>query len=321
MSEILSTLGGCLVAAAAAFLLSYLIWGTYPWWKTRVIRNLRKQERVKLISDVNTRLEGYQIAPNPVTQWVTLCLLVVWIVILYDQPKWIEFGVLVASFLWGRQMYGRAPWQKYQTFVLTDKSVLVFAASGGQTLWNVEPRQHVSWSEIDSYRYEGGYVQFFRAEQQKLQVEYNARDFEKIRDLLSSLNVKRGEPSDRIWLGQFDETYFYRLEDELTEMGWNLIDLYRKELDELDLQVEFGVIRNVAGDRLHEEYSRSWLQLNLLDEAGEQKASSMLPLWQSSGNIGHLIGARGQDAVDHLQKWIGSVIGEVQEQREEVVLS
>ncbi|KEO82818.1 hypothetical protein [Tumebacillus flagellatus] len=321
MNEFWSTLGGCLLAVAGAFLVSTLTWGLYPWWKARTTRKRYARERVRMVSDVNTRLDGYRIKQNRITQAVTLVLLLVWMVLLYDQREMLELGVFAAGVVWGRDAYARAPWQKLQTFVLTNQSVVVFLAGAGRALWNIEPRQVVRWSDLDSYRYDGGFVQLYRAEQMQLQFEYNARDMDKLRDLLSALHIKRGEPSDRIWLGQFDETEFFRLEDELTETGWNLIDLYRPELEQLGLQPEFGVMRNVTGDRVHEEFSRSWLQFNLVDGEGEQKASSTLPLWQSSGSIGHLIGVRGQDAVEHLQKWIGNVIRSCQEPQEGSVLS
>ncbi|PWK13145.1 hypothetical protein [Tumebacillus permanentifrigoris] len=318
---VLYTLGGCVGIAAIAFLVTYLCWGLNPWLQARAIQSIRRRERVRMVADVNTNLDGYVVTPNSVTQGVTVALWVLWTVVLYDQPILIEMGVFAAVVVLGRDRYVRAKWQKVQSYLLTDKSLYVFPARTGRAVWQGKRMESKRWTEFDCYRFDGGYVQLFHAEEKLFQFEFNARDIDKLRSLFSDLNVARGELSDRIWLGQFEEEAFYLLEDEMTELGWNLIDLYRPELQELGLHAEFGVMRNVAGDRLREEYARSWLQLNLVDEEGVQQISSLLPLWQSSGNIGNLIGVRGQDAIDHLQKWMSGVLREVQEQREEVVVS
>jgi hypothetical protein len=316
-----NTLGDCLAVAVLAFLFSYLTWGITPMLQARAIRGIRRRERVRMISEVNTNLDGYVVTPNRVVQVLTVALFAVWAILLYEQPYLLWAGVFAAVVMLGRDAFSRAKWQKVQSFVVTDKSLYVFPARGGRMVWQDERMESKRWSEFDCYRFDGGYVQLFRAEEKRFQFEFNARDIDKLRSLFSDLNVARGELSDRIWLGQFDEEAFFQLEDEMTELGWNLIDLYRPELEELGLQVQFGVMRNVAGDRLREEFARVWLQLNLVDDEGVKQSSSLLPLWQSSGNIGNLIGVRGQDAVDHLQKWLSSIVREVQEQREEAMLS
>lgn len=318
---LVNTLGGCAGIAVIAFLFTFLCWGLNPWLQARAMHAIRRRERVRLVADVNTNLDGYVVTRNRVTQGVTVLLFVLWTIVMYDQPHLIEIAVFAAVVVLGRDYFVRAKWQKVQSFLLTDKSLYVFPARAGRTVWQGERMEVKHWNEFDCYRFDGGYVQLFRAQEKKFQFEFNARDMDKLRNLFSDLNVARGELSDRIWLGQFEETAFFQLEDELTELGWNLIDLYRPELQELGLHTEFGVMRNVAGDRLREEFARSWLQLNLIDAEGVKHTSSLLPLWQSNGNIGNLIGVRGQDAIDHLQKWINGILREVREQREEVVLS
>lgn len=311
----------CVTFAAIGFVIAYLGWGMHPLLQARAIRAISRRERVRMVSDVNTRLEGYKVRPNRVVSITTVLVLLLWVIVLYDQPLLIAWGLGVAMAVFERDRALRAPWQKVQTFVLTTSGVHLFPAREGRMVWADERVEFLSWKELDRYRFDGGYVYLFHGEEKRLQFEFNARDMEKLRELFADLNVLRAEPSDRIWLGQFDEEAFFQLEDELTELGWNLIDLFRQELDDMGLQVEFGVMRNMGGDRLQDEYARSWLQLNLLDDEGEKRGQSAFPLWQSHGNIGNLIGVRGQEAVDHLQKWIKNVIVEVQEQREEVMLS
>jgi hypothetical protein len=319
MSDWGETIKAVLLVWVIAFVICYICWGIQPWLRHRYKQLIRRHERVRFSSDVNTDMIGYHIRKN---RWNELTWTCAWLGLWYWQPtvQLCVFGSFVYMMLLLRKFFKNTAFQTQQSVMLTDKHLWLFPERLGHPFWKGEPRYSLLWTGEEGYRVDGSYVQVYRGEEVVIQFEFAPYDYEAVRSVLSELRVKRLDSSDRIWVALLDEKSLHLLEDELCEMGWNLLDLFHEELQQLKVRPEFGVMRNMPGDRLLEEHARSWLQLNLLDvQTGESQASSSFPLWQSTGSVGFLIGARGQEAVDLLQQWIRDVLVESTQRAEEVV--
>lgn len=319
MSDWGETIKAVLLVWVIAFLIGFIIWGIQPWLRQRNKQLIRRHERVRFSSDVNTEMIGYQIRKNYGNEvlW-TVLLIGLW----YWQPtlQLCVFGSFVYMLLLVRKFFTTTAFQTHQTVMLTNKRLWVFPERLGQPFWKGKHRISLEWTGAEEYLVDGSYVQIYREQELVLQFEFAPYDYETIKSVLSELRVKRVGHSDRIWVAWLDEKALHQLEDELSDMGWNLLDLFQADFDRQKVRPEFGVMRNMPGDRLLEEHARSWLQLNLLDvETGKHRASSTLPLWQSSGNVGVFFGVRGQDAVDLMQRWFRQVLADLPERAEEVV--
>lgn len=303
-------------AAGLGVLSGFAGWGSRKWLRMRDKQRVRRTERVRFASDVNIRLLGYEVRRN---HFNVLVYGAAWLFLLLWHPG--DLTVLVGTFLYlgylVRHVYSIQEERFIQTMLLTERGLHVMPAQGMNPAWKREKPQFLAWRDVDGYRIDGSYLLFYRDEQVLLQVEFGLHDYEQVRQVLCELGVARLELTDRIWVAQLDEPVFYRMEDHVCELGWDVLELFREELERLNVRPEFGVMRNVQGDRLLEEHSRSWLQLNLLDLETEQRViHSSFPLWHCYGNVGYLNGLVEQEMVDHLQRWIKGTLQEGERERE-----
>ena len=321
MSDVGSELQVVLLLMGASFLLCHALWGIQPMLRRRAVRKIRRQERVRFSSDVNTELAGYKIDRNHWHWLVWTVFFAGWSALTAGgNGVLFAFGCSVYFFMIGRRLHLARPFQMMQSYLLTDQGVWLFPERMGRPLGRGEWKKTVRWEEVTAYRVDGSYLQFYQFEKLVLQVEFEFADYEELLRLLVERNVRRSELSDRIWVAQFDEEEFYALEESICSTAWGLLGLFDDEMEALGVMPEFGVMRNMPGDRLLDEHARSWLQLNLLDpDTSERKLSSMFPLWQSNGSVGYLIGARGQELVDRLQQWMRKVLAEAAGEKEEMV--
>ena len=319
MRDIGSELQVVLLLMGVSYLLCYVMWGIQPLLRRRAIRKIRREERVRFSSDVNTELAGYKIDRNH-WNWLVWTMFFAGWTVLTAGGGLFPIGCLLYFLLIGRRLHVMHPFQMTQSYLITDRGVWLFPERMGRVLGRGEWKKSIRWEEVTSYRVDGSYLQFYQYETVVLQVEFDFADYEDLLRLLAELNVRRSELSDRIWVAQFDEEGFYALEEAICSTAWGLLGMFDDQIAELGLMPEFGVMRNMPGDRLIDEHARSWLQLNLLDqETSERKMSSMFPLWQSNGSVGYLIGARGQELVDRLQLWIRKVLAEAASEKEGMV--
>lgn len=314
-----STVTMLLWVIGLSWLIGFVCWGVQPMVRQQRKRSIRRSEQVRFSSEVNTDLIAYQVRRNHANIALAMFLMLV-LVIWRPLDVLVVLGGFVLGVYLMRDHYLQRPFQMLQGFILSNKGVHLFPERQGQLLWEGKHHKFFSWDRFNGYRIDGSYVQFLDREGNLVvQIEYAPNEFEAVKSALFDLRIKRLEPSDRIWVAQLDEQEFYEFEDEICKTGWELIELFLEELEELNLAPEFGIMRNMPGDRLLEEHARSWLQLNLINEVGERKASASFSLWQSNGNIGFLVGPRGQDLIDKLQVWIKKVLHEAKQATEEVV--
>jgi hypothetical protein len=308
-----------LMAAGIPFAIGFGLWGVQPWLRRRKVRKIRRTEKVRLTGDVNTELYGYRVRPNRLSVLLSSLLMVFGLLIV---DRW-QDGLFVLSvwlFFMLRRYYVTQAFQSIQTFVWTERGMWLFPERNGLVIWKERKAKFCAWQDVKGYKIDGTYLQLFRGEEMLMQVEFAPDQFEEVKAALAEMQVRRLEPADRIWVAQFDELEFYRLEDEALERACGLLDLYQDEFLSIGLLTEFGVMRNMPGDRLLDEHARSWLQLNLIcEETGDREGSSAFPLWQSNGNVGFLIGARGQEMALCLQEWLRTVLSEARRKREGVV--
>jgi hypothetical protein len=319
MTEIVAIWKALLAAGILAWLWGTVAFGLIPLIRIRRKRKIFRTERVLFSSEVNTELCGYQIGKNhagPVL--LTLAFALLFAVQAGSALLVIGCFLYIAALT---SMYHRSrPHQKIQGFVLTDRGVWLFPENLGRPLWNPAGVFFTPWSRVAGYKIDGSYVQFFGGGVKVVQIEYSAHDYWRVKAVLSDLGVKRLELADRLWVAQVDEERFLAMEDEINDLGWNLLELFQEELQSLNLRPEFGVMRNIPGDRLFEEQARSWLQLNLIDTGtGEKVAGSSFLLWHSTGSVGHLIGISGQELVDSLQEWIKKTLREAEAAKEVII--
>ncbi|HEU4963506.1 MAG TPA: hypothetical protein VFV52_06530 [Bacilli bacterium] len=307
-----------LLSAGLGACFGYLIWGTHKWVRQGSKQRIRRRERVLFSSDVNTKLLGYEYRRNHfgLLIWALVWLWFIWL----NPQEWSVIGAFPYLMYAVRRLTLLQAERLTQTYLLTERGAHLLPAQGVRPIWKRLQAEHVRWHVIDGYRIDGGYLQFYRGDRLLLQAEYGLHDYEQVRHVLHDLGVKRLELTDRIWVAQLDEPAFFLLEDEVCDKGWEVLELFHSEWEHLKVRPEFGVMRNVPGDRLLDEHSRSWLQLNLIDvETEEPLHQSAFPLWNSYGNVGYLNGLVKQELVDHLQRWTRNVVEEAVREREGVV--
>jgi len=320
--EVMSLLQALTAAVFGSFVIGYAVWGLGPQLQRRRRKRVRRQERVRYQRDVSTRIPGLAEQENLFGLWLGLPALAIWIAAQWQSPLPAAAGAFVMTLLFWRWLFRQGDLPYIQSIMFTDRGAWLFPARRGVVTWKDELEIFRSWDEIDSYKIDGIDLHLCAGERTVLLLEMDPGDHELLLGLLAELGLERLEAADRVWVAGFDEAAYYQMEDGIAKMGWTVIDLFQDELDELELLPEFGVMRNMPGHRLLDEYARSWLQLNLLDsETQERRASSMFPLWQSSGTIGVLIGSREGALKERMQEWVRLVIEEVKLEREEEVVS
>ncbi|TCP55718.1 hypothetical protein EV586_103372 [Tumebacillus sp. BK434] len=308
------------IAGVLGYLAGTAAYGWLPLQRRRQKRQIGARERVVYASDVNTELHGYRIGSNHwgAVLW-TAAFVLLWI--LQVESALLVIGCFVYIGALTCQYHRSRPYQKLQQYVLSEQGVYLFPENLGRPMWNKAELLSASWDVITGYKIDGSFLQFAGQDGGiALQVEYRALDYERVKAVLFELGVPRLELSDRLWVAQVDEEKFYALEDEINDLGWDLLDLFHEELRSMNLRPEFGVMRNMPGDRLFEEQARSWLQLNLVDaDSSEKVAGGSFPLWHSTGSVGYLLGTGGQELVDRLQEWLKMTLRDAEKAREVVV--
>ncbi|ASS76429.1 hypothetical protein CIG75_16675 [Tumebacillus algifaecis] len=319
MTEVLAIWKALFIAGVLGYLIGTAAFGLLPFRRNRMKRKIFTSEHVGFASDVNTELVGYRIGKNywGVVLWTIAFLAFLLIGVeseLLVIGCFVYMGALTCYYHRGR------PFQNVQSYLLTDRGVWLFPENLGRPFWKQGPALFTAWDEIIGYKIDGSFIQFSGEGDAVAQVEYRAADYVRVKEALYELGVDRLELTDRLWSAQVDEERFYAAEDEVNDLGWDLLDLFHDELQLMNLRPEFGVMRNMPGDRLFDEQARSWLQLNLIDgDSGERIVGGVFPLWHSTGSVGYLLGTSGQELIDRLQEWIKMTMRDAQKAREVVV--
>lgn len=320
MTDWLAIWKALFIAGVLAYLAGTAAYGWLPIQRRRLKRKIFARERVAFSSDVNTELHGYHIGPNHwgAVLWTAAFLL---LLVLQVERALLVIGCFVYIGALTCHYHRSRPYQKMQGYLLTDRGMYLFPENLGRPFWNKSEQLFAAWDGISGYKIDGSFLQFASADGSiAAQVEYRAVDYERVKAALFELGVQRLELTDRLWAAQVDEERFYAMEDEVNDLGWDLLDLFHEELQGMNLRPEFGVMRNMPGDRLFEEQARSWLQLNLVDaDSSERVAGGSFPLWHSTGSVGYLLGTGGQELVDRLQEWMKMTLRDAQKAREVIV--
>ncbi|MGZ4163304.1 MAG: hypothetical protein ACXVPK_04650, partial [Tumebacillaceae bacterium] len=245
------TVEAVLLVWVIAFVICYICWGIQPWLRHRYKQTIRRHERVRFSSDVNTDFALFQIRKN---HWFEVMWTLAWLGLLVYSPtkQLIMLGSFVYMMLLLRKMCKGTEFHNLQGVMLTDRHIWLFPERLGQVLWKGEHRDQLAWSEVEGYRIDGSYVQLCHGEEVLMQFEFAPYDYDAVRNVLAELQVKRLDVSDRVWVALVDEKLLHALEDELCNMGWNLLDLFNEEFQQMQVRSEFGVMRNMPGDRLLE---------------------------------------------------------------------
>jgi len=311
MIDSLTVWQALIVAYLCATVLSALVWGVQPYLRSRRLQALKTRERVRFSSDVHTAPAGIEHRPNRAGYWLGALLWALLVALFGHSPLLIGAATALFATLFWRKLFVESEFHTVQRYAFTDRGIWIFPARHGLPVWKKPHEVFVSWRDVDAYKIEGVDLLLHRDEQFVVRLSFKPTDYERLLGLLADRELARMEVSDRIWVAQFDEHAFYEWEEEISRMGWNLLDLYADEFEELHLVPEFGVMRNMPGNRLLDEYARSWLQLNVLDiDTHEKRLTSTFALWHSNGALGQFTGLRGQELVDALQEWFRRVLQE-----------
>jgi hypothetical protein len=315
ISEAFAALEELLLAGGIAAACAWLAYGLDPWLRKRDLRQLRRREKIRFSADVNTELAGLKVRKN---HWDVAYWCVALILFSFATSGFVRvLGDFAGIYMLVRHFFVQRPFQALQSICLTERRLHVWWERQGQPLWKGTHSRSWSWKEFEGYRIDGSLLQFYEGENLVCQVEYDVKDYHLVRTTLFHLNVPRLDLYDRVWVAQVDESWFYRLEDDLCSIAWEYLDLFEEEMNRLRLRPELGVMRNIQGDRLLDESARSWLQLNWLDsQSDERVAASGFSLWHSSGSVGFLIGAIDQDLVDRVGEWIRDALRDAETARE-----
>lgn len=319
MTDILAIWKALLTAGVLGYLAGTVAFGLSPTLRSRQKQKVFIAERVVLAGDVNTELSGYQVGKN---DWNFVLLSLAFVFLLAVSASDVLAVIGCFGYIGGMisLYHRRRQFQKQQGFFFTEKGVWLFPENLGRPLWRQAKGHFTAWQQVTGYKIDGSFVQFYQEGGSYVQVEYLAADYERVKSALSELGVERLELTDRLWVAQVDEERFYAMEDEINDLGWDLLDLFHEELERMRLRPEFGVMRNMPGDRLFEEQARSWLQLNLLDtDSSERVAASSFLLWHSTGSVGYLLGLSGQELIDRLQEWMKRTLRDAEAAKEVVV--